>query len=151
MLPADLLILLGDELQNDPLQLGYGTLLAAGEYARVAHLLETDLSGTRPRQHMTRAEFQLAILPALVRIASLTDNQQKKWDRILSVIQSVESVHIQSAGVQTLIALGQVDGILTAEEAQAIQSVPVVRSEVVLGRAGVLTAEDVQAAWELSQ
>jgi hypothetical protein len=64
------------------------------------------------------------------------------------MILASSSVTASSAQVQGLFALGISQGVVTQEEVDALTLEPCTRSEVVLGRAGVLTPEDVQAAWE---
>lgn len=130
-------LLLLAELQGDPLRVGYADDIQAAAWPALAaklNNLDSPAAGAVRPPTMSRARFQVAILPALIRISALTDNQQRKWDRILSVIQSVEDVHLADHGVQALFSLGVADGVLTAEEAAGIGAQPVSRLHALLGR-----------------
>jgi hypothetical protein len=141
--------LLQAELQNDPEGMGYAAAIAAQDWGRVASLLMTGSPGsTRPRHSIGKEAFLLTITGCGFRIAALPETARWGWMLTLQMILASSSVTASSTQVQTLFALGISQGVVTQQEVDALTLEPCTRSEVVLGRAGVLTPEDVQAAWE---
>jgi hypothetical protein len=147
-LSTNLLSLLRVELQTDPRSLGYAALLGEQKYAEVCLLLERHTGDTQPRHSIGKEAFLLTITGCGFRIAALPETARWGWMLTLQMILASSSVTVSSTQVQTLFALGISQGVVTQQEVDALTLEPCTRSEAVLGRAGVLTAEDVQAAWE---
>lgn len=139
MLPTDLANAIRAELA-DPY---YSEWLAARDWARIGLELDGLPRGGRPRQSITREAFLLRCAPAAFRIAELTDNQQRKWDRVLGMIQASPSVDLTDPAVLGMLSQGIADGILTAPEVLAITHEPCTRLMELTGNSGWITNEDI--------
>lgn len=135
---------LRDELLTDPLNRGYAPLVRSFDYQGLADSLNR-FDRSRPGSTISRGAFQLAIMPAVVALAGKNDVTQRKWDRFLALINSSAEIHLQDPGVQGLLGLAVQDGLLTAQQTQAIGAIPCSRAEE-LGLGRFVTAEQVQAA-----
>lgn len=103
-------------------------------------------TATRPRETINRGEMLRGLLPAVMRLPSKTDAEQRQWDRILDVVRSTDTITLTDAGVQVAIAAGIASGLLTQPEADRILLQPASRIEGMLGREiPYVTAEDLQA------
>ena len=141
-------LLVRAEVQNDPAGMNYAG--AAGIEQVYGLLTWASAGSTRPRASMSGQDFQAAILLPIARIKTLTENDQRSWDRILTVIQAQTTIALQSPGVLGLFQAGISDGIVEPAEAAAILNEPCPRVELILGRSPVLfSLEDLQAALEV--
>lgn len=85
---------------------------------------------------LSKAEFTLAILPAVAALATKSAEIQAKWDRILGLATALDSIDVSLTGVSQLLDLAVYDGLLTAEYRATIGVRPASRAEVLFG-AGV--------------
>ena len=121
-------------------------LAAAQDWpALVTYLSEP--TATRPRETITRGEMLRGLLPAVVRLGTRPEAEQRQWDRILGIVQATETVTLADPGVRLLVQQGVLGELLTTEEAGRILLQPASRIEGLLGRAiGYVTADDLRAA-----
>ena len=112
--------------------------------ALVTYLSEP--ASTRARLVISKGEMLRGLLPAVMRLPSRTDAEQRQWDRFLDVVRSTDTITLTDAGVQVAIAAGIASGLLTQPEADRILLQPASRIEGMLGREiPYVTAEDLQA------
>lgn len=128
-----------DALRADPT---VAALVDASDWSGLVVFLNS-AGGFRPRDVMTSAEFQLAAVPALIRLAGMADDVQRKWDRILSAIRSVGAIHVQDASVRALLSLAVADGLLTEPERDGVLYVPCAYGSSLIGRDVNFTRDDV--------
>jgi len=121
-------------------------LAQAGAWQELlAYLVEP--TSTKPRPTITRGEMLRGLLPAVMRLPSRPEIEQRQWDRILGIVQATDTVTLADPGVQMAVALGVASGLLTQAEADVILLRPASRIEGLLGRAiGYVTADDLRAA-----
>jgi len=142
--PADVVA-----LRADPTA---AALADAGDWSGlVEHLSAT--GHTCPRDLLTREQFLLTIAACGFRIAQLPEVPREGWKLTLSLILASTSVHVASAQVQGLLAMGIQQGVVTQAEADALTLQPCTRAESLLGRllspGQMLTRDDLQAALEV--
>ncbi len=150
MLTTTQITALTSELRNDPAGLGYSANVESGNDAANAALLNSLTgagAGSVPSDPMARDQVLLNLAPALITLASLSDTLQAKWDRILSVLQSADTLAIGNTNVQGLFTAAVSDGVLTSEQAAAFPATRTgSRAEVLFGNGTVVTDEDVAGA-----
>lgn len=142
MLTDEVLSAIQVELQSPV----YADAIASQDWARLSYMLDGALTGTRQRPSIGKGAFSLAIAMSAFRIAELPDIQQRKWDRVLSLVLSNETIDLTSPQVQGMLNVGVSEGVITQAEVDAILREPCTRIEAILGRSVLLSAEDVQAA-----
>lgn len=122
-------------------------LVTAQNWPGLATYLQAAGAGL-PRTTISKGEMLRGLLPAVMRLPSKTDAEQKQWDRVLGIIQATETVTLSDAGVQAVIASGIAAGLLTQAEANVILLEPCTRIEQLLGRhMPAVSQEDLQAAF----
>lgn len=121
-------------------------LAQAGAWQELlAYLVEP--TSTKPRPTITRGEMLRGLLPAVVRLGTRPEAEQRQWDRILGIVQATETVTLGDPGVRLLVQQAVLGELLTTEEADRILLQPASRIEGLLGRAiGYVTADDLRAA-----
>lgn len=149
MIPADLAAL-RDELDTDPLGLGYAARQAAGGLQAVADALNWSDpgwpgAGRAPRSRIDRGDFLRLTTPAVFRLASMPDAVRWAWGEVRADARATEWVDL-GPDVVALVRAAVGQGVLTAEESAAILTEPAGRAAVVLGRRAAVSAEDVAAA-----
>ena len=140
---------LATELAEDPLALGYAPLIASGNDMGLVALLDSPTGpGAALVQEATlsKADFQLATMPAILALAGASLELRSKWDRILSVLQSVDTVRLAHPGVVALLGLAQSDGLLSPAQVAAIGVRMGSRTEVLFGAGSRVTATDISIA-----
>ena len=82
---------------------------------------------------ISRAEFTLAILPAVLALASKSADMQFKWDRILGLASALESIDTTLGMVSAMLDMAVQDGLMTQEYRATIGVRAVSRAEVLFG------------------
>lgn len=143
------LVALKDEIEQDPEKLGYAPLMERGSDADVAHILN-DKAGNGAALYrvasLPRDSFLYALLPATFALATKSAAVQSKWDRILSVVRSVQSIPLSNDIMDTLYGL-VVDGLATPEEIDAIGKIQGSRAEILFGQGTIIHHLQVAAAF----
>ena len=91
------------------------------EVAAILNDAKGDQAGEVDADVLTKGEFLLKIVPATLRLPTLSEAIQKKWDRILALAEAATEFHVNDANIQGLLALAVADGLLTADEAEAVK------------------------------
>jgi hypothetical protein len=137
------------ELEADPLGLGYEPLLASGNDTGLCALLNSHSglgTGTVNLSSVSRTDFLLAIAPAYLVLPTLNASVQAKWDRILAVIGAADRIDCTDPRVQALLSAAVIDGVLTSDQAIAINQCIGSRAEVLLGPGTELSIGDISFA-----
>jgi hypothetical protein len=137
------------ELEADPLGLGYAPLLASGNDTGLCALLNSRIgpgTGVVSLSSVSRTDFLLACAPAYLVLPTLNAAVQAKWDRILAVIGAADRIDCTDPRVQALLSAAVIDGVLTSDQATAINQRTGSRAEVLLGAGVALTESDVVQA-----
>lgn len=127
-------------------------LADAGNWSGLVEYLSAT-GHTCPRDLVTKEFFLLNIAACGFRIAQLPEVPREGWKLTLSLILASTAIHVGSAQVQGLLALGIQQGVVTQAEADALTLQPCTRAESLLGRllspGQFLTRDDLQAALEV--
>jgi hypothetical protein len=137
------------ELEADPLGLGYAPLLDSGDDTGLCALLNSHSgfgAATVSVPSVSRTDFLLAIAPAYLVLPTLNAFVQAKWDRILAVIGAADRIDCTDPRVQALLSAAVVDGVLTSDQATAINTRTGSRAEVLLGPGTELSTGDISFA-----
>lgn len=137
------------EAADDPERLGLAEHIKAGSDLLVAALLNAVREGENFRIReplLTAGEFQLAVLQGILKIDGLDETRQRKWSRLLGVVQSVSVIPTGRPEVTALLSEAVADGLLTAEEASGVGVRQGSRAEVLFGAGVVVSADDVARA-----
>lgn len=138
---------LAAEIQNDPLSLGYADRVSAGDDAGLASLLNLVRDSITVKDDlMSRSDFQLAVLPAVLGIDALSGALKAKWERIFQIINASETVRIGHPSVAALLTAAVTDGLLTQETANAVGNRKGSRAEALFGVGTSLTHLDISIA-----
>jgi hypothetical protein len=124
------------EITNDPLELGYAPFVSAGNDQAIAGLLNKATgpdAGQVYASAMSRDDFMLAFIPALITLPNLSATIQSKWDRILGVIRAADTINISNSSIQALLGEAVSDGVLTSEQTSIIGQRTGSRAEVLFG------------------
>jgi len=128
--------LLRSEIDNDPLSLGYASLVARGSDQDIANILndkEGAGKGNVNLEVVDLADFLVGITPALIRLSEKEINIQTKWDRLLGVIKALPVVRMNNT-LKSMLNAAVSDGIMTQPELNAIGVVSGSRAEVLFGK-----------------
>jgi hypothetical protein len=150
-MPLDLSALKA-ELDTDPLALGYAALVTAGDDPAICEILNAATGegvGAVAMTDRTKGEFLLAVAPAVLGLASLSDTLQRKWDRMLGLLTATDTVEVGHPGVSALLDVAVIDGVLTADQKAAILTRPGSRAEVLFGPGVTVTPFDAGSARNL--
>lgn len=137
------------EITSDPLSLGYAPLVENGDDEAVVELLNDPAgkgAGSVAMSYRTKGEFLLAIAPAVMGLSALSDDLQRKWDRMLGLLTATDVVQVGHPGVAGLLDLAIADGVITSEQKVAILTRTGSRAEVLFGPGSTVTPFDVGTA-----
>ena len=140
---------LKNEITNDPLNLGYAVFVTAGNDQAIADLLNMATgpgAGTVAMSSMSRDDFMMAIVPALVTLPNLSATIQSKWDRILAVVRAADTIFVSDSSIQALLGAAVADGVLTSDQVSVIGQRTGARAEVLFGAGTVITNTDISFA-----
>jgi hypothetical protein len=132
-----------------PLAEEYPPLVEIGDHEGLATILNRKSGAgadTVNLDLMSRSEFLLAITPAYLVLPTLSDELQKKWDRIITVITGAESIHLNDPRIQGIIGVAVADGVLTTQQVSSIGKRTGSRAEVLFGVDTSVTVSDVSTA-----
>jgi hypothetical protein len=148
---------LRQEILEDPLQLGYAALLArkergvspAPDDAGIAALLNATTGagvGSITRTKISQTVFLRLIAPATLGWAAKGEAFERRWDRMLGIVQAVETLDLAEPTTIGLIDAAVADEAMTADIRTAILAGTGSRAEVLFGAGTILSASDVGAA-----
>lgn len=91
---------------------------------------------------MAKGDFLLAIAPLTLVLATKPAEMQAKWDRVISLITgSPDSIRVNSATVQSLLALAVTDGLTTSGYVTQISNRVGSRAESLWGDGTTITEQ----------
>jgi hypothetical protein len=137
------------ELHTDPKNLGYTALITAGRDRNITSLLNSTTGNGAELQNVpsiSKEQFLLGIASCYLVLPTLSADIQKKWDRILGVIQAANTVDVSSATVQFLLSVAVSDGLFDQATVDALSKYQASRSEVLFGRGVRIDDGDVSYA-----
>lgn len=137
---------LKSEIQNDPVSLGYSTHVAIGNDVPIADLLNEPTEILIDLPSIAKDNFLLGVAPATFVLPSLSQELQAKWDRVLSLAQSVSSINVASSTVQALFQAAIADGVLTQDQIDGFTKRFGSRAEVLFGAGAIVSHLDVSKA-----
>jgi hypothetical protein len=132
------------ELTTDPASLGYAPLIVLGSHNQISALINAVGDTDVQLPSMDRDSFLTAVLPGVIRLASLDVAIQSKWDRLLAVARAASVISI--AAVTGIMAMAVSDGVMTSDEVAGIGKRKGSRAEVVFGAGVVVFTDDVSLA-----
>ena len=133
------------EITNDPLQLGYAGKTDK-QKAALLNLKTGVGAGTITNSQVEKSFFLINIAPALLVLAAKDAAAKDKWDRILRVIESVDSVSVNSVTIQTILAIAKADGLIDDTTIAAITTRTGSRAEVLFGENVAISESDIGTA-----
>lgn len=92
-----------------------------------------------------RSTLVAGLIDMLILLAVKDADSRGKWDRILSILTSVES--LPAATAERVLDLAQADGLIDADGIKAVLQRPGATAEILWGAGTVVTAHHVAAAF----
>lgn len=139
-------------LETDPLNVGFAAHISnatgvwLGNFNACADLLNNingTGAGTITLPTMSKADFQIAIIPAVIALASATTALQGKWDRILGMVEASDTIDCANPSIQALMSELATDGLMTSAQATAINQRKGTYAEVLCGAGAAPTGHDI--------
>lgn len=143
------LALLKQEIEKDPLGLGYGPLMDRGSDADVAVILNDKSGpggGVIQLPSIPLSDFLGATLPAIVALQGKTSDVQAKWDRLINIVTSLPTVTLTPT-VRIILQGLVVDGLMGSDDVNAIGTRQGSRAEVLFGPGTVIHHLQIAAAF----
>lgn len=81
------------------------------------------LDRSQPTAYTSR-EFKRRIAPMIYKLGDSSPALQNKWDRVLKLLDSFDTVNVTAEPLKSLIARAVVDNLLTQAEADALATPP---------------------------
>lgn len=137
------------EINTDPLNVGYAAYVTMGSDYNIAMLLNAGAgsgASTLTLQTMPKDAFQLAVVPAVIALASASSALQAKWDRILGMVEASTVIDFTNSTVQALLAELVTDNLMTQNQVTAINQRTGSRAEVLFGATTIIDHLDVAKA-----
>lgn len=134
------------ELKNDPLGMGYTTLLSLLDDSTPAGMLNALTGkgvGVVKDQVVNTGRFQLQVASAFFRLPTIDPSLRYGWEQLLAMTRSWPEVPLEDPAVKGLLAKAVVDGILTRPEVDAVGKRKGSRAEVLFGPGVIVQADDV--------
>src|SRR5665213_1477562 len=140
------LTILQTELNTDPVNLGYAALISSGYDQSIADLLNNiSGAGAAPIQLnvQPRGDFLISLLPAVNALSSASADLQSKWDRLLQVACSNDSIAVGSPAIKAVLDAAAQDGIITTDQRASIGMRIGSRAEVLLGAGTIIVNQQI--------
>lgn len=138
---------LNTELTTDPSSIGYASLITAQNWVEIAALLN-DAAGagaaTIAMPTMENQSFVIAFLPYLA--TALGSSKGAFYAILWQTILSLPVIDFSTASVSGLMAQAVADGILTTDQATALNQRMGARAEVLFGVGTTVSWQDVSRA-----
>lgn len=138
------------EIQNDPVPMGYAPLIAAGDDAGIADLLN---SRKPPGAAVITLDVvdQSRVLPLALTMmksaAVLADaNKKTRWVETAKIFVIAPSIPTAQAQVTQTFQDAVTDGVLTQQQLNGLRQRTGSRAEVLFGQGVAVTADDVYTA-----
>ena len=141
--------ILANEINTDPLALGYAPFVSSGGDQSIADMLNSSTghgSATVKLTIMGRGEFLLSLVPAIATLATLSSTIENKWDRLITVACANETIDISSPVVGAILDSAVQDGLLTSQQRSVIGTRTGSRAETLFGAGVVVTHNDIAKA-----
>jgi hypothetical protein len=137
-----------DEIQNGPLASELAPHVAAFDDQKVADALnrKSGAGAQAVQGRIPKGDFMDALLGAIAALATKDDATQKRYDRFLSVVLSLNDINVGNPGVQAILAAAVSDGLMTEEHRASIGTRTISRAEARWGQGTVVHHLDVAAA-----
>lgn len=120
-------------------------LLDRGDDAGIAVALNAPTAELVSPPTIDRGVLVAGLLDVLILLAAKQADSREKWDRILSILTSVDSLPAATAG--RVLDLARSDGLIGDEGVKAVLQRPGSTAELLWGPGVVVTARDVAAAF----
>lgn len=124
--------------------------LAAGSDDDIARLFSDkagSASGSVPVQSVSKATFiRRLVAPAAIALAEADDKTQRKWDRYILLITTLDSIDVSDTVVQALLALAVSEKLLDQKTVDAVTTTTGSYAEVLFGVGTIIRHQDVARA-----
>lgn len=145
MLSPEILAILKDELQTDPMQIGYASDIENGNFNAPAEKLNA-FPGTVTMNSMSNVDFVTAFLPYLYTAIALGGTKGQFYSMLWQTILAMPTINLSNPSVGGMMAQAIADGVLTEDQATALNQRPGSRSEVLCGTGVKLSGDDIADA-----
>lgn len=140
---------LANEINTDPLTMGYAPFITSGADLAIADLLNSATGNGTAQINiilMPRGDFLISLLPGIAALSGMSAALQTKWDRLITVACANDNIAVSSLAVGAILDIAVQDGLLTSQQRNVIGKRTGSRAEVIFGAGTVVNHSDVAKA-----
>jgi len=137
---------LKEEIELDPVALGYSEYLEKGSDKGIMRLLNKADTGTISRGFVTRSEFVAIYAAPLLGVVALAEDRRWTYQWLYNMLSCMELIDLSNPTIVNVIAVFAADGLCTPEEAAELRMRPCTRAETLFGEGASVGLDDIARA-----